>query len=197
VPSCAEGGVLGVLPGLIAIVQATETVNLVTGIGEPLYGRLIQYDALRMEFNEFRVRRDPECPVCGKNPTVTELIDYEGFCGVPSGVLEDPLDEITAAALQQRLSSEDTFLLLDVREPDEYAKARIEGSTLVPLGRIEEELERLVEWKNRPVVVHCHSGVRSAKACRILLSRGFVDVTNLAGGIEAWSVTVDPTVPRY
>ena len=197
VPSCAEGGVLGVLPGLIAIVQATETIKLLTGIGEPLYGRLVQYDALRMEFNEFRVRRDPACPVCGENPSLTELIDYAGFCGVPSAVEEVSVAEITAAALHARLSSGEDLLLLDVREPDEVGKARIEGSTLVPLGQIDNRLDRLSEWKDRPVVVHCHSGVRSATACRILLAEGFTRVENLEGGIEAWSVTVDATVPRY
>jgi len=200
VPSCAEGGVLGVLPGLVAIIQATETLKLLTGIGEPLYGRLIQYDALRMEFNEFRVRRDPECPVCGENPSVKELIDYAGFCGVPSilgAPFEDPLEEVTATELQQRLSSGEDLLLLDVREPDEYAKARIKGSTLLPLGQIEEAVDRFVDWKDRPVVIHCHSGARSEKACQVLMSRGFTHVENLVGGIEAWSVTVDPTVPRY
>ena len=197
VPSCAEGGVLGVLPGLISIVQATETIKLLTGIGEPLYGRLIQYDALRMEFNEFRVRRDPKCPVCGENPSVTQLIDYAGFCGVPDAVEEAHLPEISAAALHARLRSGDDLLLLDVREPDEYRKARIEGSTLLPLGQVEEALDGFAEWKDRPIVVHCHSGVRSAAACRTLLSRGFTRVENLAGGIEAWSVTVDPKVPRY
>ena len=197
VPSCAEGGVLGVLPGLVAIIQATETVKILAGIGDPLYGRLIQYDALRMEFNEFRVRKDPECPMCGEHPTVTELIDYAGFCGVPSALEEEPLDEVSAAELSRRLDAGEDLLLLDVREPDEFEKARIEGSVLVPLDRVEEELDRLAEWKARPVVVHCKTGGRSAKAVRLLTEFGFEQVENLAGGIEAWSLTVDPAVPRY
>ena len=197
VPSCAEGGVLGVLPGLVAIIQATETVKILAGIGDPLYGRLIQYDALRMEFNEFRVRKDPECPMCGEHPTVTELIDYAGFCGVPSALEEEPLDEVSAAELSRRLDAGEDLLLLDVREPDEFEKARIEGSVLVPLDRVEEELDRLAEWKARPVVVHCKTGGRSAKVVRLLTEFGFEQVENLAGGSEAWSLTVDSDVARY
>jgi molybdopterin/thiamine biosynthesis adenylyltransferase/rhodanese-related sulfurtransferase len=196
VPSCAEGGVLGVLPGLIALVQATEAVKIVTGIGEPLYGRLLLYDALRMEFNEFRLKKDPECPVCGEAPTVTELIDYAGFCGVPS-VEAAPIAETSAARVHEMLEQGEDFLLLDVREPDEYATAKIDAARLLPLGEIEARVGELSEWKDRMIVVHCKSGARSARACALLLERGFTDVHNLTGGIEAWSLTVDASVPRY
>jgi adenylyltransferase/sulfurtransferase len=197
VPSCAEGGVLGVLPGLIALIQATETLKLVAGIGEPLYGRLLQYDALRMEFNEFRVKKDPACPVCGDAPTVTRLIDYQGFCGLPERQQEDAIHELSAAELKARLDAGEDLLLLDVREADEVETARIEGSHWIPLGHVEARAAELSEWKDRQVVVHCHHGVRSARACGLLRAAGFRDVANLDGGIEAWSLTVDPDVPRY
>ncbi len=196
VPSCAEGGVLGVLPGLIAIIQATETVKLVTGIGDPLYGRLLRYDALRMDFGEFRLKKDAECPVCGLQPSITELIDYEGFCGVPA-VEETDLEEVSAAEVKAARERGDEFLLLDVRTPEEFETARIEDTTLIPLGELESRVEELAAWRGRRVVIHCHHGGRSAKACQILNSHGFGDVANLAGGIEAWSLTVDPDVPRY
>ena len=195
VPSCAEGGVLGVLPGLVALIQATETVKLVTGVGEPLYGRLLQYDALRMQFREFRLKKDGKCPVCGEQPSVTELIDYEGFCGVPA--VEQRLPEISAAELRAALDAGDELLLLDVREPAEYEIARIEGARLLPLGEVEVRCHELADWRERRVVVHCHHGIRSAQGCEILRNHGFQRVENLAGGIEAWSLTVDPAVPRY
>jgi adenylyltransferase/sulfurtransferase len=185
VPSCAEGGVLGVLPGLVAMIQTTETVKIVTGIGDPLYGRIVQYDALRMDFREFRLKKDPACPVCGVQPTVTELIDYEGFCGVPalqhSG---SPLAEVTAVEVAARRARGETFLLLDVRDEDESEKAQIEGSLFIPLGELERRLDELKEWRDRPIVVHCHRGARSA-------------AEKLTGGIEAWALTVDPNVARY
>jgi len=196
VPSCAEGGVLGVLPGLVAMIQATETLKLLTGIGEPLFGRLLHYDALRMEFREFRVRRDPECPVCGERPSIRELVDYEGFCGVPA-VARSRFEERTPAALRAMRERGENLLLLDVREPAEYETARIEGSRLLPLGELPRRLAELSDWKERPVVVHCHHGGRSARACELLVEHGFVRVANLVGGIEAWSLTVDPRVPRY
>jgi adenylyltransferase/sulfurtransferase len=197
VPSCAEGGVLGVLPGLVAMIQATETVKIVTGIGQPLYGRLVQYDALQLEFNEFRLKKDPKCPVCGEEPSVTELIDYAGFCGLPAEADAEPLAECSAADVKAMRDRGERFLLLDVREADEYATAHIEGSLLVPLGELEARLDELAEWKGGRVVAHCHLGGRSARACRLLSSHGFARVENLAGGIEAWSLTVDPDVPRY
>ncbi len=196
VPSCAEGGVLGVLPGLIALIQATETVKIVSGIGEPLYGRLVQYDALRMEFNEFRLKKDPKCPVCGDQPTVTELIDYQGFCGITDEA-DAEIAELSAAAVHAMQARDDDFLLLDVRQPDEFMRARIEGSKLIPLGELEARITEIRDWKERPVVVHCHHGGRSAKACKLLGDAGFIRVTNLAGGIDAWSLTVDADILRY
>jgi len=197
VPSCAEGGVLGVLPGLVAMIQVAETVKLVVGAGEPLYGRLIQLDALRMEFHEFRLKKDPACPLCGEAPTLTELIDYEGFCGVPAVEAEPDFGELGADALRARLEAGEALLLLDVREPAEWEKAHIEGATLVPLGALEARLSELSEWRERPVVVLCHHGTRSARACALLAGAGFQHVENLSGGIEAWSLVVDPEVARY
>jgi molybdopterin/thiamine biosynthesis adenylyltransferase/rhodanese-related sulfurtransferase len=196
VPSCAEGGVLGILPGLVAMIQATETLKLVTGVGEPLYGRLLRYDALRMEFEEFRLKKDADCPVCGVQPTITELIDYEGFCGVPA-VEEAALKEVSAAEVDAARSGGEEFLLLDVRDPGEWEIARIEGAQLIPLGALEARLEEIADWRERRVVVHCHHGPRSTRACEILGAHGFRDVANLVGGIDAWSLTVDPEVARY
>ncbi len=198
VPSCAEGGVLGVLPGTIATIQATETIKLITGLGDPLYGRLLRYDALRMEFTEFRLRKDPKCPVCGEHPSITELIDYEGFCGVRADeASHPPVAETSAAEVTAMRGQGENFLLLDVREPLEFETARIEGSLLIPLGELEARLAELEAWKDRRIVVHCHHGGRSLQACGILQGAGFEQVAILAGGIEAWSVTVDPGVSRY
>ncbi len=199
VPSCAEGGVLGVLPGIVALIQATEAVKLLTGIGRTLVGRLLLYDALSMEFTEFTLKKDPGCPVCGEHPTVTELIDYDGFCGLP------PAEErvgvhvpaISAAELAGRRGRDEELLLLDVREPDEFERARIEGATLVPLGELQGRLGELEAWRSRPVVVLCHHGARSELGAKTLIDAGFDRVENLDGGIEAWSLTVDPSVPRY
>ncbi|HEY8119794.1 MAG TPA: molybdopterin-synthase adenylyltransferase MoeB [Myxococcota bacterium] len=195
VPSCAEGGVLGILPGVIAMIQATEAVKLITGIGEPLIGRFLHYDALSMRFSEFRFAKDPDCPVCGKNPSVTRLIDYDGFCGVTRDA--NPIAEISAAELQRELAGTPKPLLLDVREPHEFEKAKIVGSTLIPLGQLGARLGELADWKQRRVVVHCRTGGRSAKAFALLRDAGFTNVANLSGGIDAWSITVDPAVPRY
>jgi adenylyltransferase/sulfurtransferase len=199
VPSCAEGGVLGVLPGVVAMLQATEVIKLLTGAGDPLVGRLLLYSALDMRFREVRLERDPECPVCGESPSVRELIDYDGFCGVPKpaeggamAFAEKTASEV--AAMQQR---GERFLLLDVREPGEYERARIVGARLVPLGQLEGQLGELAEWKDGTIVVHCHHGGRSARACERLVESGFRDVSNLVGGIDAWSLTVDARVPRY
>jgi adenylyltransferase/sulfurtransferase len=195
-PSCAEAGVLGVLPGLVALVQATETLKLLAGVGEPLLGRLLQLDALEMRFGEFQFGKDPGCPACGEGATLRELVDYDGFCGVPARE-EAPLVELAAAEVARRGVPGRDYLLLDVREPDEHAKARLEGARLVPLGELPARVGELAGWRERPVVVHCHKGGRSAKACRLLNDAGFRDVANLAGGIEAWSLSVDPSVPRY
>ncbi len=195
VPSCAEGGVLGILPGLVALVQAAETVKLVAGIGEPLIGRLLQIDALRMEFREFRLRKDPACPACGEDPTLRELADYEGFCGMPA--VEQRIPEVQAAELRAALERGEDLLLLDVREPGEFSVAKIEGARLLPLGELEARLGELAAWRDRRVVVHCHHGVRSLRGAAVLREHGFRKVESLAGGIEAWSLTVDPSVPRY
>ena len=196
VPSCAEGGVLGVLPGIIALIQATEAVKLLTGVGEPLIGRFLHYDALAMRFDEFRFQKDPDCPVCGAHPTVTKLIDYEGFCGVRA-VEERGVREISASELAALRARGEDFLLLDVRNPDEWRRARIEGAKLVPLPELESRLAELSDWKERRVIAHCHHGGRSASACELLAAAGFTDLTNVVGGIDAWSLTVDPAVPRY
>lgn len=198
VPSCAEGGVLGILPGLIGVVQATEAVKLLLGIGEPLVGRLLLYDALAMGFREMKVRRDPACPVCGENRSITELIDYETFCGIPDLEEQQRLDmefEIDSRELKQRLDAGRDVFLLDVRNPDEYAICRIEGSELIPLPRLLEGLHQLDSA--REMTVYCHTGVRSAQAVNFLRGVGFTKVKNLRGGIDAWAMEVDPSVPRY
>jgi adenylyltransferase/sulfurtransferase len=194
VPSCAEGGVLGILPGVIAMIQATEAVKLITGIGDPLIGRFLHYDALSMRFSEFRFAKDPDCPVCGKNPTVTKLIDYDGFCGVVRET--NPVAEISASEVARAQARGDELLLIDVREPHEFEKARIPGAKLIPLGQLGARVQELADWKERRVVVHCKSGARSAKAAAQLRDAGFTNVANLSGGIDAWSITVDPEVPR-
>ena len=197
-PSCAEAGVLGVLPGLVAMVQATEAVKLLTGIGEPLLGRLLHYDALAMRFREFRFEKDPACALCGETPSVTALVDYENFCGVPASAGDaNDGEELSADALRALRTEGEEFLLLDVREPEEFATAHISGARLLPLAELEARLAELAAWKARRVVVHCHTGGRSAKACALLRAAGFENVANLQGGIEAWSLTVDPKVPRY
>jgi sulfur-carrier protein adenylyltransferase/sulfurtransferase len=183
VPSCAEGGVLGVLPGIIGMIQATEAVKLILGAGESLVGRLLLYDALGMRFQELRIRRDPECPICGNEPTIHELIDYDGFCGVTMKT-ETDLNEITVQELKSKIESKEGFVLIDVREPYEFEISRIPGSVLIPLGQLEARLAELDESK--AFVIHCKSGIRSAKACAILRSAGFDHVQNLRGGIDAW-----------
>jgi len=199
VPSCAEGGVLGVLPGIIGVIQATETVKLIMGIGEPLIGRFLIYDALRMKFRELKLRKDPDCPVCGKHPTVTQLIDYEQFCGItpaqPEPVAVNNATEITSVELKQRLDRGDALKIVDVREPNEYQINRIPGSTLIPLGDIPKRHAELDP--DDEIVVHCKMGGRSAKAADFLRSVGFKRVLNLKGGILDWIDKVDPTQPKY
>ena len=198
VPSCAEGGVLGVLPGIVGTIQATEAIKLIIGVGEPLIGRFLIFDALRMRFRELKLRRDPECPVCGDRPTVRELIDYEQFCGVaPAAQTSAPaaVEETTVEELKRRFDAgEDTFLL-DVREPQEYQICTIPGSTLISLGDLPSRLSELEGRRN--IVVHCKSGVRSAKAVKLLREAGFGDAVNLQGGILAWIDRVDPSLPKY
>jgi len=199
VPSCAEGGVLGILPGVVALVQATETVKILTGLGRTLVGRLLHYDALDMAWREFKMQKDPDCPICGEQPTIKALIDYEGFCGMPAreGTSEDELVQTTAAAFAARREAGEEILLLDVRRPDEIETARIKGAVSIPLDELEARIGELIPQKDRPIVVHCHHGGRSEKAVRLLLERGFSLAENLDGGIEAWSLTVDSSVPRY
>ena len=190
VPSCAEGGVLGVLPGLVGTMQALEAIKLITGIGQPLLGKLLHVDALSLRFRTFTLRRDPECPVCGENPTITEPIDYQGFCGMtpPPNV-----PTITVQELQDKRSRQDDHFLLDVREPDEYDAAQIEGSTLIPLAQVTARAAEIP--RDKPVLVHCRSGVRSAKAVAALQELGYTQVWNVAGGILAWAKEIDPTIP--
>jgi len=192
VPSCAEGGVIGVLPGLVALVQATETIKLLAGIGEPLVGRLLTIDALEMRFEEFRLSRDPDCPACGKDARRGPLEEIAVVCETDAAT--QALDEIEPAELAALRREGAELLLLDVREPDEHATARIPGARLVPLGGLAAGLDEpasalaseLVPWRERRVVVHCQSGRRSAKACALLVERGFARVANLRGGIQAW-----------
>jgi adenylyltransferase/sulfurtransferase len=198
VPSCAEGGVLGVLPGIIGIIQATEAVKLILGAGQPLIGRLLLYDALQMRFRELKLRRDVECPVCGDNPTIHELIDYDAFCGVtpPSAApAASGVPEVTAEELKAQIDSGKDVFILDVREPNEYQICRIEGSKLIPLGEVASRSAELD--RNRDMVVHCKVGGRSAKAVALLQERGFTRVRNLKGGILAWIDKVDPTQTKY
>ena len=199
VPSCAEGGVLGILPGTIGLVQATETVKLLTGLGRSLFGRLLHYDALEMTWREFKMSKDPSCALCGESPSITELIDYEGFCGMPAreGTAEDELVQTSASAFAARRAAGEDPFLLDVRGADERETAIIEGAHWIPLDELEARIGELIPVKDAPLVVHCHHGGRSEKAVRLLLERGFSRAENLDGGIEAWSLTVDPSVPRY
>lgn len=188
VPSCAEAGVLGVLPGIIGSLQAMEAIKLILGAGEPPLGKLVHYDALNTAFRTFNLRKDPECPLCGENPTVTELIDYEGFCGLnqPSTV-----NEISVKELKDKMDAGLDGILVDVRMPYEYDISSIEGSQLIPLPDVPSQLDQLP--KNQTIYMHCKMGARSAKACQILLDAGFADVINIAGGMDAWSEEIEPS----
>ncbi|MFO7302890.1 MAG: molybdopterin-synthase adenylyltransferase MoeB [Acidobacteriota bacterium] len=199
VPSCAEGGVLGVLPGVVGTIQATEAIKLILGVGDPLIGRLLLFDALQMKFRTLKLQRDPNCPVCGDNPTVKELIDYEQFCGITPATTADasgvsPDLEMSVVELKERLDKGDIFLL-DVREPREYEINRIEGSTLIPLGELPRRLDELP--KDRDIAVQCKSGMRSAKAVNLLREKGFTRVRNVRGGIQEWIARIDPDQPTY
>jgi molybdopterin/thiamine biosynthesis adenylyltransferase/rhodanese-related sulfurtransferase len=197
VPSCAEGGVLGILPGTIGLIQATEAVKLIIGSGKPLIGRLLLYNALDMSFKELKIRRDPGCPICGDHPTIKELIDYEQFCGVGRGSEEAAPAagaEIDVQTLKEWRDQKRKFVLLDVREPNEYEIANL-GGKLIPLGSLASSINQLDSADE--IVVHCKMGGRSAKAQAVLNKFGFKKVYNLAGGIDAWSVEIDPSLPRY
>ena len=199
VPSCAEGGVLGILPGLIGVVQATETVKLILGKGEPLVGRLLLYDALSMRFRELKLRKNPDCPACGEHPTITRLIDYKEFCGIPQtqpqpapGLREDEIDPVQVKA---KIDRGEPFVLIDVREPHEYQICRIPYARLIPLGELPKRVHELDTAGE--IVAHCKSGMRSARAVEFLKQAGFRKVKNMKGGILAWSDKVDPRVPKY
>ncbi|MCP5539747.1 MAG: molybdopterin-synthase adenylyltransferase MoeB [Akkermansiaceae bacterium] len=203
VPSCAEGGVLGVLPGIVGCLQANEAIKLILGLGESLAGRLVHFDALAFRFREFKLRRDPQCPVCGDSPTVTELIDYDAFCGLSRGEAQSDesamnapiLPEIDVHELKQRLESDAPFLLLDVREPNEHDLCRLPDAVLIPLGELADRLHELDP--DTDIVIHCKAGGRSAKALELLIERGYQKVCHVKGGINAWSREVDPKVPLY
>src|SRR5437773_6473502 len=192
VPNCAQAGVLGGLPGIIGMLQAIETIKLIVGIGEPLIGRLLHFDALKVKFRELNLRRDAQCPVCGENPRIFSPIDYEEFCGARD---EETIPAISAHELKRKLDAHEAFELIDVREPFEYEIERIDGAKLIPLAEIGERTGEL--QREQPIVVHCHSGTRSAQAVRLLQRRGFSNVYNLEGGIDAWSDQIDPTVAKY
>ena len=196
VPSCAEGGVLGILPGLVGVMQATEVIKLILGKGEPLIGRLLLIDALGMKFRELKLRKNPECPACGTHRTITKLIDYNEFCGIRGE--EKPVTagvpEIQVEELKRRLDAGDNLFVLDVREPHEYQICNI-GGHLIPLGDLPKRVNELDS--SREIVAHCRSGVRSAKAVTFLQQAGFKKVHNLAGGILAWADRVDPKMPKY
>ncbi len=197
VPSCAEGGVLGVLCASIGSIQVNEAIKLITGVGEPLVGRLMVYDALEMSYNDIKVRKDPECAICGKNPTVTELIDYEAFCGVVSDEAQEAARDatITAGELAEMKERGDDFLLVDVREPAEWEIVRIPGATLIPKGEIPAHLSELPQ--DKPVVLYCKTGVRSAEALATLKNAGFSTAKHVQGGVTAWATQVDKDLPVY
>jgi molybdopterin/thiamine biosynthesis adenylyltransferase/rhodanese-related sulfurtransferase/molybdopterin converting factor small subunit len=197
VPSCAEGGVLGILPGTVGLIQATETVKLILGIGEPLIGRLVLYDALAMRFRELKLRRNPECPVCGDHPTISKLIDYQEFCGIPNQVHEEtPMNgDIDPVEVKSKIDRGDHFVLIDVREPHEYQICNIPQAKLIPLGDLPKRVNELDSADE--IIAHCKSGMRSAKAVDFLKQAGFKKVRNMKGGILAWSDKVDPSVPKY
>jgi adenylyltransferase/sulfurtransferase len=213
VPSCAEGGVLGILPGLVGVIQATEVIKLIVGIGESLAGRLLLVDALTMHFRTLKLRKNPDCPVCGTHPTVTALIDYDQFCGIEKPAAVGPLEvardkaigeapivdgipQITVQELKRKLDTKEDVFVLDVREPHEVPIANI-GAPLIPVGELEKRIGELAAQKNREIVIHCRSGARSQKAALILKNAGFNHVENLAGGILAWADKIDPTMAKY
>ena len=199
VPNCAEAGVLGVLPGVIGMMQAIEAIKLILGIGDSLLGRLLHFDALKMKFREFKLRRDPECPVCGEEPTISALQDYEVFCGAPQqgggGNGSAALPSITVRELKSRRDAKAPLTLIDVREPYELELAQIDGAKLIPLGQIEERAGEID--RGNDIVVFCHAGMRSARAVQTLQAHGFGNIYNLEGGIDAWSEEIDPSVPKY
>jgi adenylyltransferase/sulfurtransferase len=206
VPSCAEGGVLGILPGMVGTMQATEVIKLIAGIGEPLVGRLLMIDALSMNFRTLKLRKNPDCPVCSENPTQTELIDYEAFCGLPStnGSSDESdtdkdtmsVPEVTVQDLKRRRDAGESPFVLDVRKPFEANIADIGADLLIPHEQVANRLDELEDYKDEEIVVHCRSGARSEEATRVLREHGF-DAKNLKGGTLAWSKEIDDSVPTY
>jgi molybdopterin/thiamine biosynthesis adenylyltransferase/rhodanese-related sulfurtransferase len=202
VPSCAEGGVLGILPGLVGVIQATETIKLILGQGDSLVGRLLLVDALGMKFRELKLRKNPDCPMCGTHPTITKLIDYDQFCGIRGveaapaspGKTEGKMAEISVEELKKKLDNKEDIFILDVREPHEYQICNLNGH-LIPLGDLPKRLGELDS--SREIVAHCKMGGRSAKAVALLQQAGFKKVSNLTGGITAWAERVDPKMPKY
>ena len=203
VPSCAEGGVLGILPGLVGVIQATEVIKLILGKGTPLIGRLLLVDSLNMRFRELKLRRNPECPICGDNPTLTQLIDYQQFCGIvpeppPTSsqepVLKNGIPQITVKELKRRIDAGENVQLIDVREPFEYQIAQI-GGKLIPQNDVPNRLSEID--RDREVIVHCKAGGRSQRIAEFLVQSGYPRVVNLSGGILAWSDEIDPRVPKY
>jgi sulfur-carrier protein adenylyltransferase/sulfurtransferase len=208
VPSCAEGGVLGVLPGIVGTIQATEAIKLLLGVGEPLIGRLLIYDALRMRFREIRLRKDPDCPICGERPRIRELRRYEEYCAPSPGAahggeaaamtstrMHEPAGDMTVTELKARMDAGESPILIDVREPREYEICRIPGSRLIPLAQLPQHLAELDRAEE--IVLQCKSGARSARATALLRQHGFERARNLSGGILAWISEVDPTLPKY
>lgn len=198
VPSCAEGGVLGVLPGIIGCIQATEILKLALGKGSSMIGRLLLFNALEMKFRELKLRRDPKCPLCGEHPTITHLIDYEQFCGIPAepAVPTANPDEVSVQDMQKALKDPKLGVrVIDVRDPDEWQICHVEGVTLVPLGNLPQRFTELDP--NQTLYVHCKSGVRSLKAVKFLKEQGFKYAKSVKGGIQAWSDEIDHSVPKY
>ena len=200
VPSCAEGGVLGILPGIIGVIQATEAIKLAMGRGEPLIGRLMLFNAMEMRFREVTLQKDPDCPVCGKNPTVTELIDYDVFCGIGRGqeaaAGNGAVEEVTVQEFKKILDKKDKkVFVLDVRELEEWQIVHLPQAKLIPLGTLKDRVNELDTADD--IYVHCKSGIRSAKAVKILKEFGFKKVKNVAGGITAWAQEIDPSLPTY
>ena len=199
VPSCAEGGVLGIVPGLVGIIQATEVIKLILGKGEPLIGRLLLVDALAMRFREVKLRKNPDCPVCGQDPTITQLIDYQQFCGIVPNIpkersVNNGIPQLTVKELKKRIDAGEDVFVLDVREPYEYQIANI-GGKLIPQNEVPSRLAEID--RDREVIVHCRSGARSQRIAEFLKQAGYPKVVNLAGGILAWSDEIDPNVPKY
>ena len=202
VPSCAEGGVMGAMVGTIGAMQATEAIKLITGVGTSAIGKLVIYNSLDMQFRNLKLRKDPNCPLCGEHPTVKELIDYEMFCGMKVEETQTKetavkKDEIAALGLKVKMDEKQDFVLVDVREQNEYDMARIPGSILVPLSQLPNRFHELDKYKGKEIVVHCKMGGRSAKAIAFLKQQGFDNLVNVAGGITGWSDQVDPSVPKY